>query len=327
MGTEGKFRVGIKKTWGRTGGRSRKMKDDKPLVSIITPSYNQEEFIEDTILSVKNQDYPNIEHIIVDGGSTDNTLEILRKYEREYNLMWISEPDKGQSDGVNKGLKMAKGEIIGWLNSDDLYFDKQVVSCVVREFTESGDVDLIHGNNIIINQNNLILQVVHHASQISHGKILRLSYISQPSTFIRKASLGNVELDVELHYAMDYELWIRLLEKGLKFKHINRIVACHKQHASMKSFELRSVSAEARLVQVQHGRTFGPRERVLTWWDLGRRASLRIKGIPTMVNIYLHRDRYDFAFNPKFDSIFKVLLRQIAYRELVQLGIIRYKVQ
>ena len=298
-----------------------------PLVSVVTPSYNRGEFIEDTILSVKNQDYPNIEHIIVDGGSTDNTLEILRKYEKEYNLTWISEPDKGQSDGTNKGLKMAKGEIIGWLNSDDLYFDKQAVSCVVREFTESGDADLIHGNNIIINQNNLILQVVHHASKISYEKMLRLNYISHPATFIRKASLGNVELDVEFQYAPDYELWLRLLEKGLKFKHINRIVACHKWHALMKSFVRRSVSADTRLVQARYGRAFGPRERVLTWWALGRRASLRIKGIPTMVNIYLHRDRYDFAFNPKFDSIFKVLLRQIAYRELVQLGIIRYKVQ
>ena len=301
---------------------------DKPLVSIITTSYNQGEFIEDTILSVKNQDYPNIEHIIVDGGSTDNTLEILRKYEKECNLTWISEPDKGPTDGVNKGFKMAKGEITGLLPSDDLYFDKRAVSCVVKEFSESEDVDLIHGDSIMINENDLVLRVVPHLSHISYNNMLRKNCISSAATFIRKASLGNVELDAELEHATDYELWLRLLKKKLKFKHIDRIGACVRHHALIRTFQLSSEeSAGKRLVQERYGRTFGPRERVLTWLDMCKRASLRIKGIPTIVNIYLYRDRYDFAFNPKFDSIFKVLLRQIAYRELVQLGIIRYKVQ
>ena len=107
------------------------MSKDLPLVSIVTPSYNQGKFIEDTILSVKNQSYPNIEHIVVDAGSTDGTLKILRKYEKEYNLKWVSEPDEGQSDAVNKGFEMAKGEIVDWINSDDVYFDTMTISYVV----------------------------------------------------------------------------------------------------------------------------------------------------------------------------------------------------
>lgn len=301
---------------------------DTPLVSIITTSYNQGEFIEDTILSVKNQDYPNIEHTVVDGGSTDNTLEILRKYEKEYNLKWISEPDKGWSDAVNKGLKMAKGEIISLLNSNDLYFDKQTVSCGVREFNDSEDVDLIHGDSITINQDNLILRVVRHLSHISYDNMLRVNHTALGSSFILKASLGDIKLDTEFDRATDYELWVRLVRENFKFKHIDRLVICTRHHASIRTFRLRSEeSAAARLIQERCGNAFGLQDRILTWWELCKLGFLRIKGIPTIVNIYLYRDRYDFAFNPKFDSIFKALLRQIAYRELVQLGIIRYEVQ
>jgi glycosyltransferase involved in cell wall biosynthesis len=120
-----------------------------PLVSIVTPSYNQGQFIEETTLSVKNQDYPNIEHIVVYGGSTDEILEILKRYEGTYNLRWISEPDEGHADAVNKGFAMAKGEIISWLNSDDVYFDKGTISSVMEAFQRHSEADIVYGNCVI----------------------------------------------------------------------------------------------------------------------------------------------------------------------------------
>ncbi len=95
--------------------------NSKPLVSIVTPSLNQGGFIEDCIRSVKNQSYKNIEHIIVDGGSTDATINILKKYEGTYNMIWLSEPDNGMYDAINKGFKLSKGEIMAWINADDMY--------------------------------------------------------------------------------------------------------------------------------------------------------------------------------------------------------------
>jgi len=134
-----------------TAMKKQNISEQQPLVSIVTPSYNQGQFIEDTILSVKNQDYSNIEHIIVDGGSTDNTLEILKEYENSYNLRWVSEPDNGQADAINKGFDMAKGEIIGWLNSDDTYFSSHVLTKVVEKFRQT-EAKIVFGNDVLINQ-------------------------------------------------------------------------------------------------------------------------------------------------------------------------------
>src|SRR4030042_1306962 len=118
------------------------MNDEDPLVPIVPPSLNKGRFIEETILSIKNQTYPRIEHIVIDGGSTDETLDILKKYSN--SLIWISEPDKGQSDAINKGWRMAKGDILGWLNADDTYMP-WAVETAVRFFAENPDVGMVYG--------------------------------------------------------------------------------------------------------------------------------------------------------------------------------------
>lgn len=124
-----------------------------PLISIITPSFNQGQFIEETLKSVASQTYKNYEHIIIDGGSTDGTIEILKKYQKKYpdKIKWISEKDKGQSDAINKGLKMAKGEILCYLNSDDVFY-YYTLETVVNFFKKHKEVYWVTGDYEIINE-------------------------------------------------------------------------------------------------------------------------------------------------------------------------------
>ena len=204
----------------------------QPRVSIITPSYNQGEFIEDTILSVKNQDYPNIEHIITDGGSTDNTLEILRKYEGTYNIHWISEPDKGQADAVNKGFAMAKGEIIGWLNSDDVYLYKDTISLVVRTFCNQPDVNVVYGHVIKINPKNTILRAK-FIPNFNYDLLCRWCFPAQPSVFFRRKVVENQQLRTDLHCSMDYDFWLRIGQK-YRWKRINYALSADRNHLVRK---------------------------------------------------------------------------------------------
>lgn len=186
------------------------------LVSIVTPSYNGGHFIEETILSIKNQTYPRIEHIIVDGGSTDNTLDIIKKYEGTYNMKWVSEPDKGQSDAINKGWKMAGGEILAYLNADDTYMP-WAVETAVRFFSENPDIGMVYGDCNEINEHGEVTGYRQATDFDLEGVICNYGVeIPQPTVFLRKEVINEVGyLDTNLHFALDYELWCRV---GLKFK-------------------------------------------------------------------------------------------------------------
>lgn len=179
-----------------------------PLVSIVTPSYNQREFIEDVILCVKNQSYPNIEHIIVDGASTDNTLSIIKKYEGTYNLHWTSEPDENPIQAINKGFSRATGEIIARLCTDDLYFP-WTVSVAVNYFNNHPDVELIYGDMIDIHLRTGIKRL----SFYPQLKPPLLSYPS-PSTFFSRSVIEKLGLFREdLVVAGEYEYWVRVNQK------------------------------------------------------------------------------------------------------------------
>jgi glycosyltransferase involved in cell wall biosynthesis len=161
-----------------------KNEGDKPLVSVITPSFNQGEFIEDTLRSVMKQDYPNIEHLVLDGGSSDNTITMLKEYETKYCLRWLSEADEGQSDAINKGFRMAKGEIVYWLNSDDVIFDTRVVSYIVEQFQRHEHADVIYGDGVFIDRDSQVRRVV-RVPGWDYARLRRSCFIVQPAVFFR----------------------------------------------------------------------------------------------------------------------------------------------
>lgn len=209
-----------------------------PKISIITPTLNQAKFIESTIKSVQEQDYSNLEHIIVDGGSTDETLSILERYEGK--IRWISEKDKGQADAVNKGFRKATGEIIGWLNSDDLYLPCTLWK-VARFFQDHPEVNWLYGGCRIIDEEGREIRkwITQYKNllrrRFSYKKLLLENFISQPSVFFRRNVIDAVGLlDVNRFYVMDYEYWLRLARK-FPPSVLREDLACFRMHRKCKS--------------------------------------------------------------------------------------------
>jgi glycosyltransferase involved in cell wall biosynthesis len=184
-----------------------------PLVYIVTPSFNQARYLEATILSVLEQDYPNLEYIIVDGGSTDGSVDIIKKY-ADRLAWWVSEADKGQTDAINKGFARAKGDIIAWINSDDTY-DPGAVSAAVKYMQSHPDVGLVYGDTHFIDENGQVIGKF-NARQTDYG-LLRQGYvhIPQQAAFFRGDLWREVgPLDPSFYFAMDYDLWVRLAERA-----------------------------------------------------------------------------------------------------------------
>ena len=180
-----------------------------PFVSIITPSYNQARFLPDTIQSVLSQDYPDLEYIIVDGGSTDGSLEIIRQYASQLSW-WVSEPDQGQTDAINKGFARAKGDILAWLNSDDTY-EPKAVGVAVKYLLAHPQVGMVYADANFINEAGRVIGKFNSAQ--TDYRLLRQGYvhIPQQTMFFRAKywkQLG--PLDPSFYFAMDYDLWTRI---------------------------------------------------------------------------------------------------------------------
>ncbi len=208
-------------------------------ISIVTPSLNQGRYLREALESVRTQGHPYVEHLVLDGGSKDETVTLLQSfagYAEWQHLSWSSEPDGGQSEALNRGFDEATGDIIGWLNSDDRYragcFDH-----VVKAFAENPDTDVVYGDFTVMNQDGNMLQV---RKEIDFSRFIllyhRVSYIPTPSTFFRRRVFddGN-RLHLNLHYAMDYEFFLRLADAGYKIRHIPYVLADFRLHPKSKS--------------------------------------------------------------------------------------------
>ncbi|MEQ8473931.1 MAG: glycosyltransferase family 2 protein [Marinoscillum sp.] len=205
-----------------------------PKISIITPSFNQGQYIEETIHSVLDQGYPNLEYIIIDGGSEDNTVEIIKKYEKHLKY-WVSEPDKGQSDAINKGLKHCTGDIFNWLNSDD-----QLVSgslkIVSEYFQSNNELQVLTGKELHFGDGSEKLKYGTKIYQSIEQNIFH-SVFYQPSTFWKTDLVKQFGVSNDLHYLMDTYLWVQFLlkygsENVLK---INNTLAKFRLHNASKS--------------------------------------------------------------------------------------------
>jgi GT2 family glycosyltransferase len=202
------------------------------LVSIITPSYNQAPFLEQTIQSVLEQDYPHIEYIVVDGGSTDNSTEIIQKY-ADRLAYWISEKDSGQAEAINKGFARANGEIVAWLNSDD-YYMLNTISVAVRCFEQNPDVVMVYGDMFAVDGEGQIINVLKY-KQLSLQDLLCFQILGQPSVFFRRSALEKTGvLEPSFHFMLDHHLWLRLAQQG-RILHVPQVWSAARYHPQAKN--------------------------------------------------------------------------------------------
>jgi glycosyltransferase involved in cell wall biosynthesis len=209
--------------------------ENTPLVSIVTPSYNHAAFLERTILSVLQQDYANIEYVLVDAASKDGTKAILNRYKKKISHI-ICEKDNGQADAINKGFKKTSGPIMAYINSDDCYAAAGVVSRAVQLFQENPDVDVLYGRRLFIDEEGKF--VLHYPYREFDAKALELScFIPQECVFWRRSIYDRVGgfIDASFQFALDYDLWLRFVDAGAKFLTVNEFFGLFRWYSGQKS--------------------------------------------------------------------------------------------
>ena len=279
-----------------------------PLVSILTPSFNQAQFLGDCLASVKAQRYEPLEHVVADGGSTDSTLALLEA--AGGSVAWWSAPDGGQGDALNKAFEASRGEIIGWINSDDALFSTDAVSTVVDTFARHPRVDVVFGNVAHVSADGLILHEIRPRRRPNWNVLSPDgSPLAQPATFIRRGAVeraGRYMTRPDLELRLDVELWLRLAASGARFRYVDHVIAVDREHSERKTRKLSGrLQEEGNLLASVYGVRIG-RERLA----LIRQWSRRALSVP---DVLLWERRYEPAFPWQVDGLRPRLMRQIAY--------------
>jgi glycosyltransferase involved in cell wall biosynthesis len=204
-----------------------------PRISVVTPSYNQGHYLEETINSVLGQGYPNLEYIIIDGGSTDHSVEVIRKYAK-YLRYWVSERDEGQAQAINKGFARAEGEILGWLNSDDCYLPG-TLSYVARQLTPP-QPQIVFGNCVHLTEGTNLVEGSHVKHFSQRYDLSLTDYIIQPSSFWTRSAWETVgPLNEAMHFAFDWEWFLRAKTAGVAFTALDRYLSIYRIHPNHKT--------------------------------------------------------------------------------------------
>lgn len=271
----------------------------QPLVSIVTPTYNMGRFLAETMDSVLTQDYPRIEYIVMDGGSTDNTVEILRAYERRYpgRFTWVSERDGGQSDAVNKGFLRSHGEIFTFLNSDDTYFPG-AVSSAVEAFHSHPEAAVVYGDAFYTAEDNTPIRR-YPVDPYEYERLGTLCHICQPAAFLRAEAFREAGmLDTKLHLTLDYDLWLKISARHPLWK-IDRVMASSRMWADNKTLSKRRITFQEVVRILKKHRGYVPLN-----WVYGYAAFLRdgndgfyVHSKPSVAT-YLFAMAMGFYYNP-----------------------------
>jgi len=210
-------------------------KNKMPLISVITVVLNGQKYIEQAILSLKDQKYPNIEHIVMDGGSTDGTLEILKKYEGTYNLKWFSGKDNGAVDAVSKGFDMASGDIFCWLDADNFYMPGAIEK-IGKIFQEHQEIDFVFGDNFLVDENSKIIGCARH-TDFDFEIFLYLGMNINPQSAFWRHSLHKKMNGMNKEYIIcsDWDFFLRMALSGAKFYHIRNFLSCYRLHSKQQT--------------------------------------------------------------------------------------------
>lgn len=227
--------------------------EEYPLLSVVTPSYNQADYLERTIRSVLHQDYPNLQYIVIDGGSTDDSVRIIEKYADRLDY-WCSEKDQGQSDAINKGLRLARGEWVAFQNSDDIYMPGAFLQVAAAIQNNRTSADIIYGNLLHINPEDAIRDVQLTIPTGFHGHFAQMQTQNQ-SLFWRRHLLNKYGyMDCDMYFAFDFEYFGRLLMHGAKVLHVDAYLGAYRHQANSKtSVSLMQANEDHRLIESRYG--------------------------------------------------------------------------